>query len=112
MRWGALPPLSPEPSGAGPDGAARGNGRGEDTGEEWPGRASLSLPPRGFCFFNSVAIACRQLQQQGKASKILIMDWVGPGSWFLVPGPFRSESPVERAPSLAAEDLSSCPSSA
>lgn len=38
----------------------------------------LSLP-RGFCFFNSVAIACRQLQQQGKASRILIVDWVGPG---------------------------------
>lgn len=40
----------------------------------------LSPPPRGFCFFNSVAIACRQLQQQGKASKILIVDWVGPSS--------------------------------
>ena len=40
----------------------------------------LSPPPRGFCFFNSVAIACRQLQQQGKAGKILIMDWVGPCS--------------------------------
>lgn len=37
---------------------------------------NLSLP-RGFCFFNSVAIACRQLQEQGKASKILIVDWVG-----------------------------------
>lgn len=70
-------------------------GRPEETGEvktreEWPGRASLSLPPRGFCFFNSVAIACRQLQQQGKASKILIMDWVGPGSWFLAPSDPRA----------------------
>lgn len=42
----------------------------------------LSPPSRGFCFFNSVAIACRQLQQHGKASKILIVDWVGPGSWY------------------------------
>lgn len=31
---------------------------------------------RGFCFFNSVAIAARQLQQKGKLSKILIVDWV------------------------------------
>ncbi|KAH0628979.1 hypothetical protein JD844_010673 [Phrynosoma platyrhinos] len=29
----------------------------------------------GFCFFNSVAIAARQLQQKGKISKILIVDW-------------------------------------
>nr|XP_005497886.1 histone deacetylase 7-like [Zonotrichia albicollis] len=29
----------------------------------------------GFCFFNSVAIAARQLQQKGKLSKILIVDW-------------------------------------
>lgn len=34
--------------------------------------------PRGFCFFNSVAIAARQLQQKGKLSKILIVDWVSP----------------------------------
>lgn len=46
----------------------------------WAGR-TLSPLSRGFCFFNSVAIACRQLQQHGKASKILIVDWVGPGSW-------------------------------
>lgn len=31
---------------------------------------------RGFCFFNSVAIAARQLQQKGKIGKILIVDWV------------------------------------
>ncbi|NXR65846.1 HDAC7 deacetylase, partial [Rhadina sibilatrix] len=30
---------------------------------------------QGFCFFNSVAIAARQLQQKGKLSKILIVDW-------------------------------------
>ena len=58
-------------------------------GDRWVGVARgangrarpLSFPPRGFCFFNSVAIACRQLQQHGKASKILIVDWVGPSSW-------------------------------
>lgn len=40
-------------------------------------------PTRGFCFFNSVAVACKQLQQQGKASKVLIVDWVSlpPAPW-------------------------------
>lgn len=62
---------------------------------EAQGRSGLAgpfSPPRGFCFFNSVAIACRQLQEQGKASKILIVDWVGPHSLL-----FRSKSPVKRA---------------
>lgn len=36
------------------------------------------LLDRGFCFFNSVAIAARQLQQKGKINKILIVDWVSP----------------------------------
>ncbi|KAF3826305.1 hypothetical protein GH733_006419 [Mirounga leonina] len=40
-----------------------------------PGHHADQSTAMGFCFFNSVAIACRQLQQQGKASKILIMDW-------------------------------------
>lgn len=53
----------------------------------------LSFPLRGFCFFNSVAIACRQLQQQGKASKILIVDWVGPSSWPLQVREPRGKSP-------------------
>uniref|UniRef100_A0A3Q4H9X1 Histone deacetylase n=1 Tax=Neolamprologus brichardi TaxID=32507 RepID=A0A3Q4H9X1_NEOBR len=30
---------------------------------------------RGFCFFNSVAIAAKQLQQKLSVSKILIVDW-------------------------------------
>lgn len=35
------------------------------------------LPPsRGFCYFNSVAIAAKQLQQKLSANKILIVDWV------------------------------------
>ncbi|KAM9673489.1 histone deacetylase 7 isoform 1-T1 [Trichechus inunguis] len=40
-----------------------------------PGHHADRSTAMGFCFFNSVAIACRQLQQQGKASKILIVDW-------------------------------------
>ncbi|KAL0612214.1 Histone deacetylase 7, partial [Plecturocebus cupreus] len=40
-----------------------------------PGHHADHSTAMGFCFFNSVAIACRQLQQQNKASKILIVDW-------------------------------------
>uniref|UniRef100_G3SU19 Histone deacetylase n=1 Tax=Loxodonta africana TaxID=9785 RepID=G3SU19_LOXAF len=40
-----------------------------------PGHHADRSTAMGFCFFNSVAIACRQLQQQGKANKILIVDW-------------------------------------
>uniref|UniRef100_A0A8C2YK44 Histone deacetylase n=1 Tax=Chinchilla lanigera TaxID=34839 RepID=A0A8C2YK44_CHILA len=40
-----------------------------------PGHHADHSTAMGFCFFNSVAIACRQLQQQGKASKVLIVDW-------------------------------------
>lgn len=53
-------------------------------------RLSLSLPVfpnRGFCFFNSVAIAAKQLQQRLNVSKILIVDWV---STFAGPRPGRS----------------------
>lgn len=65
------------------DQARSGGERGEagqvEAQEGWAVRTSLP-PPRGFCFFNSVAIACRQLQQQGKAGRILIVDWVCPGA--------------------------------
>lgn len=38
---------------------------------------SLSLYTfRGFCYFNSVAIAAKLLQQRLNVSKILIVDWV------------------------------------
>lgn len=59
-------------------GPGRGRGEGEAGGIGLARPLSSLL--RGFCFFNSVAIACRQLQQQGKAGKILIVDWVGLGS--------------------------------
>lgn len=37
-----------------------------------------SLPPlRGFCFFNSVAITTKLLQQKLNVGKVLIVDWVG-----------------------------------
>lgn len=41
----------------------------------------LSPPPlcccfRGFCYFNSVAIAAKLLQQRLNVNKILIVDWV------------------------------------
>lgn len=35
-----------------------------------------SLFFRGFCYFNSVAIAAKQLQHKLSVSKILIVDWV------------------------------------
>lgn len=36
----------------------------------------LSSNHRGFCYFNSVAIAAKLLQQRLNVSKILIVDWV------------------------------------
>lgn len=42
----------------------------------WETSLNLFLSLRGFCFFNSVAIAAKQLQQKLSASKILIVDWV------------------------------------
>uniref|UniRef100_A0A8C6Q237 Histone deacetylase n=1 Tax=Nothobranchius furzeri TaxID=105023 RepID=A0A8C6Q237_NOTFU len=40
-----------------------------------PGHHAESSNPMGFCYFNSVAIAARQLQQKLSVSKILIVDW-------------------------------------
>ncbi|KAM9409626.1 histone deacetylase 7-like isoform 2-T4 [Pholidichthys leucotaenia] len=40
-----------------------------------PGHHANHSSPLGFCFFNSVAIAARQLQHKLSVSKILIVDW-------------------------------------
>ncbi|KAJ8404036.1 hypothetical protein AAFF_G00343860 [Aldrovandia affinis] len=40
-----------------------------------PGHHAAHSTPMGFCFFNSVAIAAKQLQQKLNISKILIVDW-------------------------------------
>ncbi|KAL4655619.1 histone deacetylase 7-like isoform X1 [Arapaima gigas] len=40
-----------------------------------PGHHATHSAPMGFCFFNSVAIAAKQLKQKLNASKILIVDW-------------------------------------
>ncbi|KAM7006401.1 histone deacetylase 7-like isoform 2-T3 [Tautogolabrus adspersus] len=40
-----------------------------------PGHHASHSSPQGFCFFNSVAIAAKQLQQKLNVSKILIVDW-------------------------------------
>uniref|UniRef100_A0A3Q1FB15 histone deacetylase n=1 Tax=Acanthochromis polyacanthus TaxID=80966 RepID=A0A3Q1FB15_9TELE len=40
-----------------------------------PGHHATHSSPLGFCFFNSVAIAAKQLQHKLNVSKILIVDW-------------------------------------
>ncbi|KAM8868255.1 histone deacetylase 7-like isoform 1-T2 [Synchiropus picturatus] len=40
-----------------------------------PGHHANHSSPLGFCFFNSVAIAAKQLQNKLNVSKILIVDW-------------------------------------
>lgn len=49
----------------------------------------LLFPPsvclRGFCYFNSVAIAAKQLQHKLSVSKVLIVDWVGRFCWLCSP---------------------------
>ncbi|KAJ7999624.1 hypothetical protein DPEC_G00196330 [Dallia pectoralis] len=40
-----------------------------------PGHHAAHSAPSGFCFFNSVAIAAKQLQRKLCISKILIVDW-------------------------------------
>ncbi|XP_047188532.1 histone deacetylase 7 isoform X2 [Scophthalmus maximus] len=40
-----------------------------------PGHHATQSSPQGFCFFNSVAIAAKQLQHKLNVSKILIVDW-------------------------------------
>ncbi|XP_013889955.1 histone deacetylase 7 [Austrofundulus limnaeus] len=40
-----------------------------------PGHHADPSNPMGFCYFNSVAIAAKQLQQKLSVSKVLIVDW-------------------------------------
>ena len=40
-----------------------------------PGHHAESSQAMGFCFFNSVAIAAKQLRLKLKLNKILIIDW-------------------------------------
>ncbi|XP_061076978.1 histone deacetylase 7-like isoform X2 [Conger conger] len=40
-----------------------------------PGHHAARSTPMGFCYFNSVAIAAKQLQQRFNLNKILIVDW-------------------------------------
>ncbi|XP_064648608.1 histone deacetylase 4-like isoform X2 [Lineus longissimus] len=40
-----------------------------------PGHHAEIQQPMGFCYFNSIAIAARQLRERLKVEKILILDW-------------------------------------
>ncbi|XP_067649749.1 histone deacetylase 4-like isoform X3 [Haliotis asinina] len=40
-----------------------------------PGHHAEAHQAMGFCFFNSIAIAAKQLQEKAKLDKILIIDW-------------------------------------
>lgn len=41
-----------------------------------PGHHAEANQAMGFCFFNSIAVACRLLQQRQAIRRILIIDWV------------------------------------
>lgn len=41
-----------------------------------PGHHAESNQAMGFCFFNSIAVACRLLQERQSVRRILIVDWV------------------------------------
>ena len=41
-----------------------------------PGHHAESQQAMGFCFFNSIAIAAKQLRMKHKLERILVVDWV------------------------------------
>jgi histone deacetylase 4/5 len=41
-----------------------------------PGHHAEANQAMGFCFFNSIAVACRLLQQRQAVRRILVVDWV------------------------------------
>lgn len=48
-----------------------------------PGHHAESNQAMGFCFFNSIAVACRLLQQRQAVRRILIVDWVSLFGYYL-----------------------------
>jgi histone deacetylase 6 len=40
-----------------------------------PGHHAEPDEHMGFCFFNNVAVAAKEIQKQGLAKKVLILDW-------------------------------------
>ena len=40
-----------------------------------PGHHAEPEEHMGFCFFNNVAVAAKEIQKQGLAKKVLILDW-------------------------------------
>lgn len=55
------------------------------------------LSIRGFCYFNSVAVAAKLLQQRLNVSKILIVDWVSPWLHSEVGGRWRPQAHFKRS---------------
>jgi len=41
-----------------------------------PGHHAEANQAMGFCFFNSIAVACRLLQERQAVRRILVVDWV------------------------------------
>ena len=52
-----------------------------------PGHHAESQQAMGFCFFNSIAIAAKQLRMKHKLERILVVDWVN--LFFLCQSLFR-----------------------
>ncbi|OWK04829.1 hypothetical protein Celaphus_00002822, partial [Cervus elaphus hippelaphus] len=64
-----------------------------------PGHHAEESTPMGFCYFNSVAIAAKLLQQRLSVSKTLVVDWVSwgvLGRCQLIPTPLHTPHQTER----------------